>query len=1430
MIKKIVITLTFLFLAFIGFSQGVLVRTTGTQTVEDMRLMAGLNLFVPIYNDSTAANASKGVDSIGAIFYDRSINGFRFRTCCPKRWASINDSTAFATLLALEDTAAALRAFINAVGNDTTLNGDVTGGIRTNTVKKIWNISIPTPVRGFLYYGGNAGNPYTWSLPTLNDILNDGAYANNVPITGLNSLAFFNGVSYYNGTNFLLKNTGGSTGNYKVDSLTGTRVFEQPDVSGVPVMSVNGVTPLKNGAIVIDSSNSSFVTQTALNDSVQSRLSNINGLIGGGANVTVSGLGTYVSPYVISSTSTVSGTVDSVIAGVGMVPDTITVSGTLNVDTSKIATNKALSDSIDNLFPLPNSKLQHSAVFTTASDGITIGSGGILTLGNTVAIGIDTTGTIATTTALKDTAASIRSAIGSGGITTLTGDVTASGTGSVAATLATVNSNVGSFTNANITVNGKGLVTAASSGSAGTDTTINVTNVTPSITGKVKTFTIPYSAITGNKIVAGANVTVNHNTDSSYTINSSGGGGSTKAINQLIATTTKTANYRLLASDQVQDSFTTNNQIIIDSLPASPTDSIIAGAKIKSLGSFTGDTVKVITTDGSTIGNGYTFINLYLSGETKNLTYKKSTNTWSVTSGDLSTSSIPLAISKDTTIKGVGTSASPIGVNTPYLASINSQDSVTVAGLPQYGTFISDTSYANFASNYYSSLGSMSLALSLGNVTIGAGSGSWSNYALENTARYGASELPEYDPYMNIKWTSSGNDTLGFLKQSGNPLQCGMLFGEGKAFIALNGTMLVKSPAITVTSGDVFYFNAHYTYDSVYFSITDSNTNVTTSTINYGFTYTTITIPNTGNYGFTDPHGSYILRAFRISSTTPKFASEAFLSTSKLKISNTSRDSTDVSIFNRSGILTLDLSSPGDNTANIISRLAEIIALHPYQVIAQDWWSNNVRQNVPLATTITDTKFISNTLKNAGIKLFFSCPYEHLINLAPIDSFLKAGYGSVGVGSGLYFPTVYSIGQTNAHIWLAADSVHPISPYYAYMANVYLTSGLIQKQNYRSSATYLNWITTPTGDTSTSANTHIMVQKAVGAPPVASKATIIPTSPNQSIIFGLGTGDINTAASIVWTSPHTFPYIQLSNTSFPTVDVEAILNLSAVNNVAQGLFYPANAFTNTANVLAVSPKGADPAEVRVWRNDATVNSTSNYNYITLKANNTGSYGLYNQINGTATKQQLFLDMSGSGGSTPNIVIDSVNQAVGIGSSVKPTSTLRVSGSFATAYVAKTASYTATITDCHIDFTANNDTLTLPTAVGIAGRSYIIKNTGSGWVKTFTTSSQTFTTLNGTPTTMVLGSKGSETATSDGANWMVDVPPVTKGVATLSGGTITVTTPAALTNSTILLTDVTTGALTNVGTPTVGTVANGTYFQINSSNVLDASNINWTITP
>ena len=66
----------------------------------------------------------------------------------------------------------------------------------------------------------------------------------------------------------------------------------------------------------------------------------------------------------------------------------------------------------------------------------------------------------------------VSSAVGPDDVTTNSAKVsnanhTGDATGDTALTLATVNSNVGSFTNADITVNAKGLITAASSGSGG---------------------------------------------------------------------------------------------------------------------------------------------------------------------------------------------------------------------------------------------------------------------------------------------------------------------------------------------------------------------------------------------------------------------------------------------------------------------------------------------------------------------------------------------------------------------------------------------------------------------------------------------------------------------------------------------------------------------------------------------------------------------------------------------------------------------------------------------------------------------------------------------------------------------------------------------------------------------------------------------------
>tara|TARA_R110000868_G_scaffold388792_1_gene657877 strand:- start:1357 stop:3234 length:1878 start_codon:yes stop_codon:yes gene_type:complete len=95
----------------------------------------------------------------------------------------------------------------------------------------------------------------------------------------------------------------------------------------------------------------------------------------------------------------------------------------------------------------------------------------------------------------------------------LTGDVTSVGN---ASTLATVNSNVGSFTNANITVNAKGLITAAASGSPGGVTSVTATSPVASSGGTTPDISLasgygdtlnPYASKTANFVLAAPNGT-----------------------------------------------------------------------------------------------------------------------------------------------------------------------------------------------------------------------------------------------------------------------------------------------------------------------------------------------------------------------------------------------------------------------------------------------------------------------------------------------------------------------------------------------------------------------------------------------------------------------------------------------------------------------------------------------------------------------------------------------------------------------------------------------------------------------------------------------------------------------------------------------------------------------------------------------------------
>lgn len=95
--KKIFLSLLFLFSLAISFAQQRIVRSSDVNTVYDTRLGAIKNFFPPTYADTAEANLSFniGLDSIGALIFNASTNSYWYRADNPKRWLEVGGAVNF---------------------------------------------------------------------------------------------------------------------------------------------------------------------------------------------------------------------------------------------------------------------------------------------------------------------------------------------------------------------------------------------------------------------------------------------------------------------------------------------------------------------------------------------------------------------------------------------------------------------------------------------------------------------------------------------------------------------------------------------------------------------------------------------------------------------------------------------------------------------------------------------------------------------------------------------------------------------------------------------------------------------------------------------------------------------------------------------------------------------------------------------------------------------------------------------------------------------------------------------------------------------------------------------------------------------------------------------------------------------------------------
>lgn len=190
--KKLFISIGFLLSLFTVVGQPITPRGSTTNTVADQRLQATLNFFTPRYADTTAANASIGIDSCGAVIFTYDAMSLWQRKCSPKHWALIGGTvtTSNSPSITFSGDGSPPNPLIAAV-NLSTANGNA---LQLNPD----GLFSPLFIQDGLKLGGNISNVggiYTYDVQTAFYVINSQPYtAPTTQVTLANADPTFNRI------------------------------------------------------------------------------------------------------------------------------------------------------------------------------------------------------------------------------------------------------------------------------------------------------------------------------------------------------------------------------------------------------------------------------------------------------------------------------------------------------------------------------------------------------------------------------------------------------------------------------------------------------------------------------------------------------------------------------------------------------------------------------------------------------------------------------------------------------------------------------------------------------------------------------------------------------------------------------------------------------------------------------------------------------------------------------------------------------------------------------------------------------------------------------------------------------------------------------------------------------------------------------------